>query len=130
MSEDGYVALGKYSNAQEDALHFMCTSGWGNGEFGNVEAPTGYVWKISNDWEEVKPENGEFNSLMEEWFELNGTFKDSPEFRRSLVGHFIVNEDSNGIVFLMTAETAKTRDEIFENLEAKFNEWDSQDDED
>ena len=123
----GYVALGKYSNEFEDALHYLCTSGWSNGEFGNVEAPTGFVWQISNNWEEVKPLNGEFNSLMEEWFEQNPTVEDTDEFRRGLVGDFIVREDNNGLVFLTKYETLEAMAADYVHLYNEFSLWDSQD---
>src|SRR5213595_1255559 len=116
----GYVALGKYSNEFEDALHYLCTSEWSNESFGNVEAPTGYVWRISNTWEEVKPENGEFNSLMAEWFEQNPSFEDSEEFRRGLVGHFLVWEDNNGLVFLASFSTEKELLAEFQRMENEF----------
>jgi hypothetical protein len=122
MSE-GYVSLGKYDNARDDALHYLCLAGWSNGEFGTMEFGA-YNWRISNDWEDVKPENGEFNSLIEEWFELNPEVEDDSIFRRDLVGHFHVIEASNGMVSVIAYDSKEERDENFLKLEAAFNEWD------
>jgi hypothetical protein len=122
----GYVALGKYDNEWEDVLHYLCQNGWANESTGNVEAPSGYVWRISNDWESVKPENGEFNSLMEEWFEQNDV-EDSEEFRRALVGHFIVREDNNGLVFLQSFKTEQEMLDAYAKYELDFSEWGTED---
>jgi hypothetical protein len=128
MSDHGFIALGKYSSARDSILHFMCTSDWATESNGNSEAPTGYFWKISNTTSEVNKRNTEVNSLLEEWFQQNPEVRDSVALRQELVGNFIVNEDSNGFIYVMTVETQKTLDEIYENLETKFYEWDDQGD--
>jgi hypothetical protein len=126
MSDHGFVALGKYSSARDSILHFMCISDWANDSNGNSEAPTGYFWKISNTTSEVNKQNTETNSLLDEWFQQNPEVRDSVALRQELVGNFIVNEDSNGFIYVMTVETQKTLNEIYENLETKFYEWDDQ----
>jgi hypothetical protein len=126
----GYIALGKYSNEFEDALHYMCLSDWASHSDGNVEGPDGFFWLISNSWEEVQPENGEFNSLMEEWFKQNPSFEDSEEFREGLVGHFIIREDNNGLVWLESFESRLEAYASFKSLQFTYSEWDTQDDED
>lgn len=119
----GYVALGKYSNEFEDALHYLCTNDWASHSDGNVEGPDGFFWLISNNWEEVKPENGEFNSVMEEWFERNSEFEDSEEFREGLVGHFIIREDNNGLVFLTKYESRSEAYQDYTSLQFTYSEW-------
>lgn len=94
--------LGKYDSDRDNILHFMCMSEWSNEFFGDVEAPTGYVWRISNTFDEVSPDNTEFNSLVETSVALYD-IEDSPEFRSSLVGHFLVYEDSSGFVSVLKA---------------------------
>lgn len=123
----GYVALGKYSNEFEDALHYMCLAGWASHSDGNVEGPDGFFWLISNNWEEVKPKNGEFNSLMAEWFEQNPTVEDTDEFREGLCGHFIIREDNNGLVFLSKYESRLEAMADFKSLQFTFSEWERED---
>lgn len=120
------MQLGKYSTDRDNILHFMATSDWANDSFGNVEAPTGYVWKMSNDWEDVHVANTEFNSLIESQM-VSYDIEDTPEFRNSLAGHFLLKEDSNGFVFVFEFETEAERDRIYSDLETEFSEWDSQD---
>lgn len=122
----GYKSLGKYDNEWDDVLHYLCQNGWANESTGNVEAPSGYVWRISNDVNDVSESNTEFNSLMEEWFQQNDMV-DSKDFRRALVGHFIVREDNNGLVFLQSFKTEKEMLEAYDAYELAFSEWDSED---
>lgn len=120
------MQLGKFSTDRDSALHYLSTSEWANDTFGNVEAPTGFVSKISNNWEEVKPENTEMTSVLEDWFEQQGDVEDTPEFRESLVGHFLITENSQGFVYVSEFETAEDRDRVYNDLETEFNEWDDQ----
>lgn len=120
--------LGKYSTDRDNILHYMATSDWANDSFGDVEAPTGYVWRISNNWEEVKPQNMEITSLLEDQLALY-SIADTPEFRQSLVGHYLVIEDSNGLVHVAQCATEAELLQRFEALQAEFYAWDSQDDE-
>jgi len=126
------MQLGKFSNDRDSALHYLCTSEWSNESFGDVESPTGYVWRISNTWEEVKPTNTEFNSVItewlraevrENWFQLEAL---TEELRKSLVGHFLLQEDSNGLVHVREYATEKELLKDFQALETEHFNWDSQ----
>ena len=123
MSDHGFIALGKYSSARDSILHYLCEAEWSNDSFGDVEAPTGYVWRISNYDHDVAEVNNEFGSVLAGWFEENPEVKDSPELRAELVGFWIVNEDSNGFIHVMDAQNQQTQNEIFAMLQGKFEEW-------
>jgi len=97
-TDHGYIALGKYSGARDDMLHFLCTNEWANESFGDVEAPTGYVYRISNTLPEVHIPNTEITSVLADWFTDNQEVTDSPALRAELVGHFLVVETSTGAV--------------------------------
>ena len=112
--------MSKYENNRDDALHFLCTSGWANSSFGNVEAPVGYNWRITNSPEDVAEVNTEFTSLMEEW---NGEL--TQDVRDSLVGHFFVVEYSNGIVHFVRYQSEDGLIETFNLRENAFNSWTS-----
>jgi hypothetical protein len=128
--EHGYMPLGKYSSARDDILHWLCMNDWANGSFGDVEAPTGYVYRISNFEHDVAQPNNEFNSLIDGWFEENQEVTDSPELRAQLVGFFLVLEDSNGFVHVRTYDTEALALEAFHAYRDVFEAWDNQDDED
>lgn len=120
--------LGKYSTDRDNILHFMATCDWANESFGSVDAPTGYVWRMSNTWTDVSPKNGEFNSLIDASIVLYG-IEDNDSFRESLVGHFLIWEDSNGLVSVLKFATERELLSVFRDLEREFYAWDSQDDE-
>jgi len=126
MSDHGFIPLGKFSRARDSILHYLCLGFWVNEEFGHVEAPTGYVWRISNDPADVQQENTEVSTILEDWFTDSPEVTDSPELRSELVGHFLVREDSQGFVHVLQFDTEKDLLEVFQTLETEFYEWDEQ----
>lgn len=120
------MQLGKFDTDRDSALHFLCINSWGADETGHVESPVGYVWRISNEWEDVKPQNTEFTSALDEWFEEQGDVEDSEEFRRSLVGHFLLIENDQGFVSVVQYSTESNMLFVFDEFRAVFEAWDSQ----
>lgn len=130
MEDHGYHALGKFSCARDDILHFLCINEWGNDSTGNSVDWNVYAWKISNDPADVHIPNTEITSILEDWFTVNPEVTDSPELRSELVGHFLVMEYSGGRVEVATYPTEAERDADFRSIEADYYAWESQDDED
>lgn len=126
--EHGYIPLGKYSNARDDILHYLCTSEWSNDSFGNVDEYGAYVWKISNDPADVAQDNTEFSSLLAEWLENCPEVTDSPELRAELAGHFIVTTVSSGFVYVTAFDTEAARDAVYSEAETAWAEWNDDDD--
>lgn len=124
MSENnGLYGIGKYDSRRDEILHSLCLAGWSNDSFGDVEAPTGYVWRIANTWEDVRPINTEFNSLFEA-LEIPGMEDGlSPMNRRILVGHFIVIEDSNGFIYVRSFNSEGAMMQEYEYRELQYSEW-------
>ena len=114
--------LGKYSTDRDSALHYLCTAEWSMGSFGDVDSPTGYVWRIQNTWEDVKPVNTEFTSLIEEWLESEDV-ADSEEFRRSLVGNYLLQEDSNGFVHVREFASMAELNDAYRSLASEYDAW-------
>jgi hypothetical protein len=95
--------IGKFDSYRDSALHYLCSSEWGNESFGDCSTYGVYIWRISNTPFDVSDRNNEFNSVIQEWEEdqpeLEGTLEKSfEEFRKSLVGHFLVSESDTGAV--------------------------------
>lgn len=124
------MQLGKFSSDRDSALHYLCTVDWSNDSFGDVEAPTGYVWRISNDPADVHIPNTEFTSVLEEWLEANPEVQDSAEFRASLIGHFLITEDSNGLVYVTESPTEASVKRAFESLRRLYDAWDDETEQD
>ena len=129
MEDHGYHSLGKFSSARDDILSFLCLSDWAEESTGNVEAPTGYFSRISNTPEEVSMENGEFNSIMEEWLDFNQEVTDSEELRSELAGHFIVQSMDSGFVYVYKYDSEKEMLSAYDELEKQYVEWEEQDEE-
>jgi hypothetical protein len=128
MSDHGFSSLGKFDSARDSILSYLCLADWANESTGNVEAPTGYFSRISNTAEDVQMENGEFNSIMEEWLDYNSEVTDSPALRSELVGHFIVQSMDSGFVYVFKYETEKEMLAAYDEMEREFFEWDGQSD--
>jgi len=124
MADHGYHPLGKYSSARDDALHFLCTSGWEMGEFGNVSDYGVYFWQISNDPADVQQSNGEFTSIFEDWLKDNPEVTDSPELRTELVGHFIVSETDSGAVSVQAFDSVEALNKFWLDQLGRYAEWD------
>lgn len=129
MEDHGYHSLGKYSSARDDILHFLCMSDWAEESSGNSESPSGYFWKISNAPGDVNLHNGEFNSIIEEWFKENPEVVDSSNLRFELVGDFIVQGVDSGMIYVYSYESKAEMLEAYEALEEQFSAWDEQDEE-
>lgn len=129
MEDHGYHPLGKYSSARDDILHYLCTSDWAEESSGNTESPSGYFWRISNKWVDVSLDNGEFNSVLAEWFEQNLGVVDSWDLRNELVGHFIVQGVDSGMVYVYKHDSNAEMLEAYAALDEQYGEWEDQDDE-
>ena len=119
--------LGKYSTDRDNILHFMATCDWANESFGDVDAPTGYVLRMSNTFQDVQPSNTELTSLIEDQVKAYDIV-DNDDFRESLVGHFLIWEDASGFVSVLQFATELDLLDVYKDLETEFSEWDSQDD--
>lgn len=113
---------GKFASDRDSALYLLCDYGWANDSTGDSLEWNCYAWRISNNWEDVQPINTEFTSLIEEWFEAEDV-EDSPRFRRSLVGHFIVMEMPSGIVSVLEYGTEAELLKAFREIEAEYSAW-------
>lgn len=119
----------KYHSFRDSALHFLCNAGWGMESDGNSPEYGVYFSRISNTWEDVKPTNTEFVSLIEQW----GEAEEDPallttDFYRSLVGHFLVSEDSQGFVHVRDFPTEDALIARFRAFQEHYASWAGDDD--
>lgn len=127
--------LGKFDSYRDSALHFLCSSEWSNESFGDVSTYGVYVSRISNAADDVSTFNTEVNSMLEEWEAANpemlGTLECTlEEFRTSLVGHFMVSEDSAGFVHVKKYSLESELIRRFNDMRDHFDEWMSANSED
>lgn len=107
---DGPYPLGKFSTLRDEYLHGMCVEGWANESTGDVSAPTGYVWLLSNSPAEMP--------------EIIGAFGPAP---LGTVGHFLVIEDDMGFVHVNEYDENRGAKYDFRALEAQYAAWDDED---
>lgn len=112
--------LGKFDSFRDSALHYLCTSEWANESFGDVSTYGVYIWRISLDTEEVKQTNIEFNSVMDLLVESEG-FPFTQELRDSLVGHFMVSENEQGLVTVKQYTLESELIRHFNSMQEHFN---------
>ena len=114
---------GKYDSFRDSALHFLCESDWSEDSFGDVNDYGVYIWKISNEELEVATDNGEFNSLIEQWQNYGDADTNSDDFRSQLVGHFIVSENAQGFVNVQKFETHDGMEARYADFYIHYVEW-------
>lgn len=112
---------GKYEGAHEvrdEVLHWLCQDGWGNESTGDVQAPTGYVYRIRITEAELDEVMGAVERLVE------------GDVQRSLVGDFIIQETSDGFVHVIdcrTDEGVRTGEDrarvLFQAFERDYAAW-------
>lgn len=117
------MQLGKFSSDRDSALHFLCLSEWGNDSTGDVQTMGKYVWRISNTRDDIfgcfDQGNMEFDSVIEEWF-TSEEIEDTEEFRKSLVGNFLVQEISTGVVLVLEYETQDALIKAFDYFKNEY----------
>jgi hypothetical protein len=100
---------GKYASPLGEALHRLCQEQWANESTGNVEAPTGYVWRITITEAELPEVRSALDAIWEDH-----PYDDEGRACAEMVGAWIVVEDTQGFVTCTnwaTDEPARTFDD-------------------
>lgn len=113
---------GKFDSPRDDLFWFMTLEGWATDTDGSVEFGR-WFGKLSNTAEDVSVDNGEFNSLVDQWEPDAVENYHSKEFRASLVGHFLVSEDGQGFVTVTEFDTELERDAVYNQWSGEYSEW-------
>lgn len=124
----------KYSHTQKGRsmagmfglpLHYqilltLCSAGWANESDGNVEAPTGYFWRISLSHSEIFGWPGGAKDCFADEIP-NATDDDW----KKIIGHWICAEDSNGFFYATRQDDEYSAQKVFADLTREFSEWDA-----
>lgn len=123
----------KFDSTRDDLFWYMTLEGWATDTDGSVEFGR-WFGKLSNTTEDVSVNNGEFNSLVAQWAPQDSPDAEasyhSEEFRASLVGHFLVSEDSKGFVTVNQFKTELERDAQYNQWSGEYADWLGDEDED
>lgn len=120
-----YSPLGKFSSAQEELLYTLAASEqWADEETGNSSDWSLYGWVISIEVGSLDAGNLE---TVQRW--AGEIDSDDTELADSIYGHWIIWENSSGMVSVSKFETEEQLSEAWTQFVSEFEEWDSQDSE-
>lgn len=114
--------LGKFDSLRDSALHYLCSVEWGNESFGDVSTYGVYIWRISISSEELEEVASALEAL-EESEELLRGIEDLEAFHKSLVGHFMVSENEQGLVTVKEYTLESELIRHFNSMQEHFNEF-------
>jgi len=119
--------LGKFDSFRDSMLYFLCAQGWENASFGDNDYGV-YVWRISLARNDIfgcfDQGNMEFDSLIEEELaELEAQGANRVELLNSLVGHFMVSENSQGQVTVKQYTLESELIRHFTNMQEHYSTW-------
>lgn len=100
--------------ALEAVLQAMVTGGWANESDGDVSAPTGHFARVSNSAAELEEVVAAFEDVIVMYDMIDTS---------ELVGEFLVHEDEQGNVYVVSYDNpiALTRD--FQQLQDAYALW-------
>lgn len=81
---------------RNESLHRLCWHGWADESDGQVEAPTGCFWRLTITEAELPEIASVLLASADELPSLDNLF--NPDLLRSLIGAWIVTEDTHGCV--------------------------------
>lgn len=102
---------GSFDSARDELLHAMSLEGWANASSGDVECPTGFFARISNDSREI-PE-------IRDAFPTESAGISNADIR----GHFLCVENSQGFWYVTRYDNARALVQAYNALEAEYSEW-------
>ncbi len=104
----------RYENPRDQLLWTICENGWANASSGDVAAPMGKFYRISNSEAELVELVQAFaDTLREQQF-------DTPA---QLFGNFLVRSDDQGFVDVFEYENPDDLIAEFDTLKQYYEEW-------
>lgn len=103
--------MSKFDSARDELLYAMTLDGWANESSGNVECPTGYFARISNDPQDVPSIRDAFPN------ETKGMSN------AVMVGHYLLRENDQGFVYVSEFSNSVELIRAYRVLESEYSEW-------
>ncbi|QIN94564.1 hypothetical protein PP460_gp012 [Streptomyces phage Muntaha] len=102
---------GKFDSQRDELFYVMTLDGWANESSGNVECPTGFFARISNEPREVAEIRDAFPT------ETKGLSN------ADIVGHFLCQENEQGFWYVREFDNPRELLTTYQALEAEYAEW-------
>lgn len=117
-----YTALGKFSSALEELIFTLANyEQWAEQEDGNSTEWDLYFWALTI----LKPLHPEAEATIRRLAaEIDG---EDAELVESVYGHWLAMENSQGFATVQKFESEQELQEAFQQLQAAYAAWDSQD---
>jgi hypothetical protein len=120
-----YSPLGKFSSAQEELLYTLAASEqWAEEETGNSTDWSLYGWAISIEAGSLDSDNLE---TVQRW--AGDIDSEDGELVSSIYGHWIVWENSSGMVSVSKFETEEELSAAWTQFESDYSDWAGEDEE-
>lgn len=106
---------GKFDSPRDAVLHAMATQGWCNESSGEVDSPTHWFARVSNERAELV----EIEQAFSDDVYLVGVEFDWD----AIIGHYLVTEDSQGFAYVTQYDNEADLIAAFRALDATYSEW-------
>lgn len=103
--------MSKYDSLRDELLHRLTLAGWSDND-GDVEAPTGYFSALTISFLELEDAKKELGTQDDPYFNYG-----------TLVGSFLITEDSQGFVTVEEFPSEATLIQKLYDLSAEYSEW-------
>lgn len=113
--------MSKFDSPRDEVLFTIgFDSMWNDDHMGNTDSPTGYFAKLDLNRDDALAilADSQIKDL-----EVLPTVDE-------LIGQFLITEDSSGFVYVTEYEDIPALRDAYDELEADYNEWDSEDEDD
>jgi hypothetical protein len=121
----GYIALGKFSSALEELLFTLANyEQWSEEHGGNSVDWQLYFWALVIRLPDLRPE--ELETVKRLAADID---PDDTELWTRVSGFWLVTENSQGFANVQDMESPEALDRAYEELQAAYEAWDSQDEE-
>ena len=109
-----------HDSTRDQILDQMSLEGWANESDGNVESPTGYFSRISNDVADIV-------SIIDAFGEFAFSIDENFDFSL-LVGHFIIVTNSSGFLYVFEFGNEADTKREYDTLVSEYSTWLGDDD--
>ena len=106
-----------HDSTRDQILDAMAIDGWANASDGNVESPTGYFSRISNDVADIVSIIDAFGGIGDVDFDIS-----------ELIGHFMVAKDSQGLLYVWQYPSESALVAEYDTLVSEYSTWLGDDD--
>lgn len=106
-----------HDSPRDQILHAMAQQEWANESDGNVEAPTGFFYRISNSSADISEIVAAFLDEISD-IDPSGTFNPM-----ELKGHFLLVENDQGQIFVTEFDSEKALRNAYMDLVVAYCNW-------